>query len=162
VQLYRSASLPAGGFAGVPLFQAEGLTVKGANAQYTPLFFSKEDLDTALVGAYLGKDDQQQAEIRAKAQRARAELAEAQAAAAAAIDAKVKRAAEKKAEAAQQRADRYTQRMKELTAKKKLPRVDVGSLEEVLVRMEKDEKGEWGDVMFVPPGKLAPAARPAK
>jgi len=36
----------------------------------------------------------------------------------------------------------------------KLPRVDVGSLEEVIVKMEGDKKGEWGDVMFVPAGSL--------
>jgi hypothetical protein len=31
--------VPAAGFQGVPLFQAEGLTIKGDKARYTPLFF---------------------------------------------------------------------------------------------------------------------------
>ena len=36
----------------------------------------------------------------------------------------------------------------------KLPRVDVGCLEEVLSRMEGDDKGEWSDVVFVPPAAV--------
>jgi hypothetical protein len=32
--------------------------------------------------------------------------------------------------------------------------VDVGSLEEVIARMEREEK-EWGDVVFVPPRSVA-------
>ncbi len=39
-----------------------------------------------------------------------------------------------------------------------MPRVDVGSLEEVIVKMELDEKGEWGDVMFIPPGAMTEGA----
>jgi hypothetical protein len=35
--------------------------------------------------------------------------------------------------------------------------VDVGCLEEVIVKMEQDEKGEWADVLFIPPGSLAGA-----
>lgn len=38
-----------------------------------------------------------------------------------------------------------------------LPRVDVGSLEEVIGRMEQDDKGDWGDVVFVPPRSVAAA-----
>ena len=44
----------------------------------------------------------------------------------------------------------------------KLPRVDVGSLEEVIVKMEADRKGEWSDVMFVPAGALTAAAAGGK
>lgn len=32
--------------------------------------------------------------------------------------------------------------------------VEVGSLEEVIVRMEADSSGEWSSVMFVPAGQL--------
>jgi hypothetical protein len=39
LQLYRHAGVPASGFQGVPLFQAEGLTIKGEKERYTPLFF---------------------------------------------------------------------------------------------------------------------------
>lgn len=47
-------------------------------------------------------------------------------------------------------------------ALQKLPRVDVGSLEEVISRMEADEKGDWGDVVFVPAKSVAGAAGNAK
>lgn len=41
-----------------------------------------------------------------------------------------------------------------LSSVQKPPQVDVGCLEEVIVKMEADKKGEWGDVMFVPAGAL--------
>lgn len=42
------------------------------------------------------------------------------------------------------------------SGKQKLPRVDVGSLEEVIAKMEADKMGDiWGDVMFIPPGALS-------
>jgi len=40
-QLYRDAGVDVLGFTGVPVFQAEGLTVKTEKARYTPLFLSK-------------------------------------------------------------------------------------------------------------------------
>lgn len=39
LQLYNQAGVPAVAFTGVPLFQAEGLTVKSEQHRYTPLFF---------------------------------------------------------------------------------------------------------------------------
>lgn len=36
----------------------------------------------------------------------------------------------------------------------KVPRVDLGSLEEVLGRMEADARGEWADVLFIPSGTM--------
>jgi hypothetical protein len=76
-------------------------------------------------------------------------------------------------EASAKRVEKYEQRLEELQReeggkKQQQPRVDVGSLEEVIAKMELDEKGEWGDVMFIPPGALveeeaaAAAAKPAK
>ncbi|GFH24861.1 22 kDa translocon at the inner membrane of chloroplasts [Haematococcus lacustris] len=38
--------------AGVPVFQAEGLTVTTQEVSYVPLFLAKEDLDIAVQGAY--------------------------------------------------------------------------------------------------------------
>lgn len=40
--------------------------------------------------------------------------------------------------------------------------MDVGSLEEVISRMEADEKGDWGDVVFVPARTVAGAAGASK
>lgn len=155
MELYRAAGLKTSSFAGVPLFQAEGLTIRGnESARYTPLFFSKDDLDIALHDAFVARDTEQQASERAKADRARQELVEAEGEVAAAQDARTKKSAEKKADAAKKRLEKYEQRLTDATAKKKLPRVDVGCLEEVIVKMEVDEKGEWNDVMFVPAGIL--------
>lgn len=50
MQLYKKAGVAAEGFTGVPVFQAEGLTVRtGPDTRYTPLFLSKADLDVALA-----------------------------------------------------------------------------------------------------------------
>lgn len=38
--------------------------------------------------------------------------------------------------------------------------MDVGSLEEVLGRMEADKRGEWDDVVFVPAQSVAAPATP--
>lgn len=154
MQLYRHAGLPSASFTGVPLFQAEGLTVRGENARYTPLFFSKDDLDRALGDAYLARDNEAQADARAKADRARSELREAQTEVSTAAEGRAKRAAQKKADAAQRRVQKYEQQLAEATSKKSMPRVDVGCLEEVIVKMEADDKGEWSDVLFVPAGSL--------
>ena len=154
LELYKHAGLQTTTFTGVPLFQAEGLTVRGESNRYTPLFFSKSDLDKALGDAFLSRDNEAQAEARAKAERAKKELSEAEEEAAKAKEARAKKAAQKKVEGAQKRVSKYEQQLKEATAKKALPRVDVGSLEEVIVKMEADDKGEWSDVLFVPAGAL--------
>ncbi|PRW61470.1 TIC 22- chloroplastic [Chlorella sorokiniana] len=158
LELYRHAGVAATGFQGVPLFQAEGLTIKGDKARYTPLFFSKEDLDAALAAAYSSRDAAAHQETRDKATRARGELADAQKEVEAAKSDRERKAAQRKADQAQQRVSKYEQRLQEAASNQKLPRVDVGSLEEVIGRMEEDEKGEWSDVVFVPARSVAAAA----
>lgn len=66
VQLYKEAGLEAGGFAGVPVFQAEGLTVKTDAAKYTPLFLSKSDLDVAVGNAYTVRKTERAEAVQAK------------------------------------------------------------------------------------------------
>mmetsp|Transcript_9674 Transcript_9674/g.35450 ORF Transcript_9674/g.35450 Transcript_9674/m.35450 type:complete len:314 (+) Transcript_9674:80-1021(+) len=39
-------------FVGVPVFQAEGLTIRAGDNRYLPLFLSKRDLDKAVLRAY--------------------------------------------------------------------------------------------------------------
>ncbi|GAB4815148.1 hypothetical protein N2152v2_002194 [Parachlorella kessleri] len=155
VQLFRQAGVSQQDFVGVPLFQAEGLTVKSDDRRYTPLFFSKDDLDNALQNASLFKDNEQQAETRKKAEQAQADLRAAEAEVAAAASEKERKAAQRKVETSASRLERYEQRLQQLGKEKRQPRVDVGSLEEVIHKMEQDEKGEWGDVMFIPPGMLS-------
>jgi Tic22-like family len=77
-QLYKQAGLDVPGFLGVPVFQAEGLTVRTTEARYTPLFFSKDDLDKAIGNAAAQRDTQVEDATQAKLDRARQELSEAQ------------------------------------------------------------------------------------
>ena len=35
-----------------------------------------------------------------------------------------------------------------------LPKIEVGSLEEVITKMENDSSGDWNSVMFVPAGSV--------
>lgn len=74
VQLYKDAGANVSTFHGVPVFQAEGLTVKTEKHRYTPLFFSKDDLDAALGNARSMEGIQQEQALRAKAARAAEDL----------------------------------------------------------------------------------------
>ncbi|KAL6775854.1 hypothetical protein ACKKBG_A18760 [Auxenochlorella protothecoides x Auxenochlorella symbiontica] len=156
LQLYNAAGVSAGGFMGVPLFQAEGLTVMSEGKRCTPLFFSKADLDVALGTAagqkheeMLGLTRQRAEEARKDVQRIRDEVASA------GEDKAAKAAAERQLKPALEAQARYQARTAQLEDKKvKVPRVDLGSLEEVLGRMEADARGEWADVLFIPSGTM--------
>ncbi len=52
---------------------------------------------------------------------------------------------------AQARLNKYSERLAEVKSDG-LPKVEVGTLEEVLTKMENDTEGTWEEVMFVPPG----------
>lgn len=65
------------GFTGVPVFQAEGLTVKTESARYTPVFLSKKDLDAAVEKAHVERVNQKVQVTQAKVDRAQHEYAEA-------------------------------------------------------------------------------------
>lgn len=52
LEMYKDAGVPTRQFVGVPVFQAEGLTVTTRDMQYVPLFLNKEDLDIAVQSAY--------------------------------------------------------------------------------------------------------------
>ncbi len=137
LELYKKAGIPKEGFVGVPLFQAEGLTVRGDSSRYTPLFFSKDDLDVALKQTY---SDAGAVELQKKIDRAKKELAEGG------------------GDDARQRLMGYEKKLKEEVSRvQNQPRVDVGSFEDVLVKMQEDSKGEWSDVIFVPSGSLSSA-----
>jgi hypothetical protein len=169
VKLYQEAGVAAEGFTGVPVFQAEGLTVKTGKARYTPLFLSKADLDIALANADGQRQAAEQAANTAKATRAQQEL-EAARLELDAASGEQQKAVQVRVDAAAARVEKYMRRVAEEAAGggsgggggndggkvggDGRPRVEVGCLEEVLVRMEHDDKGEWGEVMFVPAGSL--------
>lgn len=74
LQLYKDAGLAVNSFKGVPVFQAEGLTVKTEKNRYTPLFFSKDDLDVAVLNAAQQREQQQEEATALKAARADEDL----------------------------------------------------------------------------------------
>lgn len=64
---------------------------------------------------------------------------------------KAKAKAQADADKAQERLAKYSARLEEVRNESG-PKVEVGSLEEVLTKMEKDTDGTWDEVMFIPPG----------
>lgn len=154
LDLYRNSGVDVVGFTGVPVFQAEGLTVKTEKSRYTPLFLDKADLDAAVSNAYKQRVGVESVDNQAKADRATSELKEAEELLDSAKDRKAKKAATAAVEIAQERLARYTTRLAELAAAPKTPKIEVGALEEIIVQMEHDTKQEWSDVMIVPAGAL--------
>ncbi|KAF6251689.1 Tic22-like family-domain-containing protein [Scenedesmus sp. NREL 46B-D3] len=67
LQLYKEAGVPTKSFVGVPVFQAEGLTVTTQDMQYVPLFLTKEDMDVAVGGAYRQRNASQISAVKEKA-----------------------------------------------------------------------------------------------
>ena len=59
--------------------------------------------------------------------------------------------AQAEVEKAQARLAKYTARLEDVKSDG-FPKVEVGTLEELLTKMENDTKGTWNKVMFVPPG----------
>ena len=78
LQLYKEAEVKDVAFTGVPVFQAEGLTVKTEKTRYTPLFFSKEDLDAAVGNAYEQREQHRDNVNKSNSARADADLEAAQ------------------------------------------------------------------------------------
>ena len=76
-QMYKEAGVPSTSFTGVPVFQAQGLTVKTERSRYTPLFLAKEDLDVAVGAAFSQREAAREAATRNKAAVAEEELASA-------------------------------------------------------------------------------------
>lgn len=76
-QMYKEAGVPSTSFTGVPVFQAQGLTVKTERSRYTPLFLAKEDLDVAVGAAFSQREAAREAATRNKAAAAEEELASA-------------------------------------------------------------------------------------
>jgi hypothetical protein len=140
LELYKRAGIAKDGFVGVPLFQAEGLTVRGEQSRFTPLFFSKEDVMRALKDTHANATSATVGELQGKIDRVKREMEEKP---------------EKKAELSKRLAG-YEKRLKDVGLKKKPDtRIDVGSFEDVLEKMMNDKGGAWDDVVFVPCGSLA-------
>lgn len=68
--------------------------------------------------------------------------------------------AQAEADKAQERLAKYSARLEE-AKNDSGPKIEVGSLEEVLTKMEKDTDGTWDEVMFIPPGGTGGTAKKA-
>ena len=79
MQLYKEAGVPGSTFTGVPIFQAQGLTVKTENSRYTPLFLAKEDLDEAVGAAFSQREAAKEVANKSKASAAEEDVASARA-----------------------------------------------------------------------------------
>ncbi|WIA13520.1 hypothetical protein OEZ85_007093 [Tetradesmus obliquus] len=156
--LYKEAGVPTKSFVGVPVFQAEGLTVTTQDMQYVPLFLTKEDLDVAVGGAYRQRNAAQISAVRDKAAAYEEEYA--------ATLKEVDGAAGRDRSLLEAKAGKVKAKLDDALSKASaievapMPKIEVGSFEEVLMRMSASEGGElaaWSQVMFVAPGLLQQA-----
>jgi len=151
------------GFAGVPVFQAAGLSVSSDARRYTPLFLDSADLDEAVRGAAAARDAAAaaaEADDSARALRAAKDKLEATPE----KDQKRHRQAEEAVEQALARAAAAGERGIVEGAGGPAPPVEVGCLEAVLAEMAGErslEGGPWSQAMIVPPGALAARAAAA-
>lgn len=61
--------------------------------------------------------------------------------------------AQERVDEASTRLQKYSKQL-EVARSAALPKVEVGSLEEVITKMENDTQGDWNSVMFVPAGSV--------
>jgi hypothetical protein len=135
LELYKRAGIVKDGFVGVPLFQAEGLTVRGDESRFTPLFFSKEDVLHALKDTQANASSAAAAELQEKIERVKKEMEDKPG----------------KGELSKRLAG-YEKRLKSVSndiKKKPEARIDVGSFEDVLEKMMSDKGGTWDDVVRI-------------
>jgi len=158
---YAAAGRPAPpGFAGVPVFQAGGLSVSSSRARYTPLFLDAADMDEALSGAETARAAAAKGAAEAAAA---AEVADAETKLAALPpnkDGRKRAAAEARHAAARARA---VDPLAGAPPPPPPPHVEVGSLESVLAAMASTKGGkgggggassEWATAMLVPSGSV--------
>mmetsp|Transcript_6795 Transcript_6795/g.19615 ORF Transcript_6795/g.19615 Transcript_6795/m.19615 type:complete len:391 (-) Transcript_6795:1714-2886(-) len=156
MRLYKENGMPISGFAGVPVFQAQGLSVRTAvDTSYVPLFLGKADLDLSMAATEANRRNKDLAFAREEATKDQRSLHHAQQALEIAKQADEPDKTE--LERLERRIDAYEAKIaanadKMLTAANKKPIVEVGCLEDVLATMERDTEGKWDNCMFVPIG----------
>ncbi|KAG1668464.1 hypothetical protein FOA52_005237 [Chlamydomonas sp. UWO 241] len=158
LELYTEAGVPTKQFVGVPVFQAEGLTVTTQEMQYVPLFLAKEDLDIAVQSAYKQRNAAQIKLYRDKAIKFDEEYNQVAVQAGSAVG-REKSSLEGRAGKAKQKADAAKEKA-DAVERAPMPKIEVGSFEEVMMRMTAsngDDLAAWSQVMFVAPGLLQQA-----
>ena len=61
--------------------------------------------------------------------------------------------AQSKVDAASSQLQKFSKQL-EVVRNAAIPKIEVGSLEEVITKMESDHSGDWNSVMFVPAGSV--------
>lgn len=138
---------------GTQKIQSDSL-YRGALQSHTPIFLAKEDLDTALGTAHAKRNSVQADELRKKAAKLTQEYEEAKKIYADCTDKKEKKQAKERADKALAGADKAREQAAKVE-KASLPKIEVGCFEDVIAQMQKDTKGEWSTVMFIPPGAFS-------
>ncbi|GMH43352.1 hypothetical protein BSKO_11274 [Bryopsis sp. KO-2023] len=155
LEVYRSAGVPARSITGVPVFQAEGLSVSAPdNKRATPLFLSKSDLDIALKTAGRNKNERDEVDLREKTEGFKQKANDARKKMESCEDAKEVRKWKQVAEKAESRAADTQKQLEKVIESCPKTRVEVGSLEDVIGRMGDDKKGTWSNVLFVRQGVI--------
>jgi len=134
---------------GVPIFQAEGLTMRSGDRTMIPLFFGKEELDFALTQAF-GKPPVTPA-VAYKRQwfsRQKERVDEVAKTPFPFLYQKIWKEDDEKAKAHIQKLEKKQAQLNEV--KPERPVVQVGSFEDVLFRMLYEKDPMWENVMFIP------------
>ena len=142
-----------GALAGVPVFQAEGVTLRQGEQTFVPLFFGKEELDYAIQQAF-GKRlvTPSVAYKREWFGRQRERVKEV---AKSPFPFLYKAIWQRDDDKAKQHVKQLEQKQSALVQKRPdriVPKVDVGSFEDVLFRMLYERGREFDNVVFVPQG----------
>ncbi|PNW73271.1 hypothetical protein CHLRE_14g625750v5 [Chlamydomonas reinhardtii] len=162
LQLYKDAGVPTRQFIGVPVFQAEGLTVttRDMQYQYVPLFLCKEDLDIAVQSAYVQRNAAQIKLYKDKADKYQADYDQIASQLEAAANGRERGGLESRLAKARVKLEAARDKV-ESVERAPLPKVEVGSFEEVVMRMTAsagNELAAWSQVMFVAPELLRDSA----
>lgn len=163
LQLYKDAGVPISHFTGVPVFQAEGLTVTTQQQTYVPLFLCKEDLDIAVDDAYKVRNAAQIKQYRDRAGKLEDEYRSISQQYEKA-DERQKKGLQSKTEKAKQKLDIALEKAQSVE-RAPLPKIEVGSFEEVMMRMATSagkDLEEWSQIMFVAPGLLLNSKQTSK
>ncbi|WZN66546.1 Tic22-like protein [Chloropicon roscoffensis] len=146
---YTEAGKPLHVLPGVPVFQAEGLTMRSGDKTMIPLFFGREELDYALQQAF-GKSPVTPA-VAYKRQwfsRQKERVAEVAKTPFPFLYNKIWKEDDEKAKQHIQRLEKKQQQLNQEQPKR--PTVQVGSFEDVLHRMLYEKDSTWDNVMFIP------------
>ncbi|CAG9461034.1 unnamed protein product [Pedinophyceae sp. YPF-701] len=165
LKLYKTHGVNSKDFWGVPVFQAEGLTVTKDRAKCIPLFLSKSDLDAAVSSAFTRAELTKLREAGEGVRECEQEVERVKREVDTAATDKAKRRQTTKLERAESKLARAQKRYEDLRRLHTPPKVEVGSLEDVVAQMEGDQEGDWQGAVFVSPGSIAgsqPAEQPAK